>query len=465
MYATVDTGSTYTCLPADLLRDLGIVPCRRIRSELADGSIVEDDLGIVHVRVEGVYIPTPAIFANGGAPALLGAYTLEGALLVVDPVRQRLAPTHALRYGIRAMQGRNFRMDRTISNETIRIQQKFADYLKPENYQKCLVRGCQSTDYARGHLIPRSVLKRLAYNGHVLLFAAEDHSLYRKLGAIPRSNVPISVGYKKGTTGYFTCKEHEKLFWEIERKGPDFNNERHLILLAYKAALHTTWNLSLLKNAHGCMFKEIPNYAMHHYLAVGYGETLATMLEYKNAIENCLQPESCKVCKNSGCRLIKHRVKFVKSKPAIAVSQWLCSPKERFIKETDNDYLISPIANRGMTVQPVEGGHMVASHYLSEESELVREFTKSIFSASGNPLKRNLSAYLLKHYQYIAISPSAWKQFTPKKQSAIKQYWLDTFPTPDVGLMGVTDYKTHQEHERRMKLPPPNPNEINLLAQ
>jgi len=94
----VDTGSTYTCLPASLLRELGIVPYRRIRSELADGSIVEDDLGIVHVRVQGVYTPTLAIFAAEGAPALLGAYTLEGALLVVDPVRQRLRPTHALRY-------------------------------------------------------------------------------------------------------------------------------------------------------------------------------------------------------------------------------------------------------------------------------------------------------------------------------------------------------------------------------
>ena len=97
--ATVDTGSTYTytCLPADLLRELGIVPCRRIQSELADGSVVEDDLGIVHVRVEGIETPTLAIFANEGAPALLGAYTREGSLLVVDPVRQRLAPTHALR--------------------------------------------------------------------------------------------------------------------------------------------------------------------------------------------------------------------------------------------------------------------------------------------------------------------------------------------------------------------------------
>ena len=99
--ALVDTGSTYTCLPASLLRELGIVPYRRIRSELADGSVVEDDLGIVSVRVQGIYTPTLAIFAAEGAPALLGAYTLEGALLAVDPVRQRLAPTYALRYGRR----------------------------------------------------------------------------------------------------------------------------------------------------------------------------------------------------------------------------------------------------------------------------------------------------------------------------------------------------------------------------
>ena len=99
VYATVDTGSTFTCLPASLLHELGVVPYRRIRSELADGSVTEDDMGIVHVRVEGIETPTLAIFAEEGAPALLGAYTLEGALLVVDPVRQRLAPTHALRYG------------------------------------------------------------------------------------------------------------------------------------------------------------------------------------------------------------------------------------------------------------------------------------------------------------------------------------------------------------------------------
>ena len=76
--ALVDTGSAFTCLPANLLSEFGAVPYRRIQSELADGSVVEDDLGIVHVGMDGIITPTIAIFADEGAPALLGAYTLEG---------------------------------------------------------------------------------------------------------------------------------------------------------------------------------------------------------------------------------------------------------------------------------------------------------------------------------------------------------------------------------------------------
>ena len=99
--ALVDTGSTYTCLPSDLLNRLGVQPRRRIQSELADRSIVEDAIGEARVRVEGVDATTIVVIVDEAAPTLLGAYTLEGALLIVDPVRQRLAPTHALRMGKR----------------------------------------------------------------------------------------------------------------------------------------------------------------------------------------------------------------------------------------------------------------------------------------------------------------------------------------------------------------------------
>ena len=95
--ALVDTGSTYTCLPASLLRGLGIIPTDRIRTELADGSIVEESVGQARVRLEGLEWYTVVVFAGEEAPALLGSYTLAGALLAVDPAGQRLRPTHALR--------------------------------------------------------------------------------------------------------------------------------------------------------------------------------------------------------------------------------------------------------------------------------------------------------------------------------------------------------------------------------
>ena len=97
--AMVDTGSTYTCLPDALLRGLGVIPRDRIRTELADGRIVEDDIGEARVRVEGIESTTIVVFADADTPSRVGVYTLEGALLAVDPVEQKLYPTRSLRMG------------------------------------------------------------------------------------------------------------------------------------------------------------------------------------------------------------------------------------------------------------------------------------------------------------------------------------------------------------------------------
>ena len=96
--ATVDTGSHFTCLPGELLRELGIEPTRQVLSRLADGSLVQEQIGRAMVRVEGLDEVTIVLFAGETAPALLGAYTLEGFLLAVDPVDNRLVPTHAIQY-------------------------------------------------------------------------------------------------------------------------------------------------------------------------------------------------------------------------------------------------------------------------------------------------------------------------------------------------------------------------------
>ncbi len=96
--ATVDTGAAYTTLPTRLLRELGVAPVGQRRFLLADGRRIEMDYGEARATIDGESVTTLVVFGADDAPALLGAYTLEGLALAVDPVEQRLVPTHLIMY-------------------------------------------------------------------------------------------------------------------------------------------------------------------------------------------------------------------------------------------------------------------------------------------------------------------------------------------------------------------------------
>ena len=96
--ATVDTGAAYTTLPARLLRDLGVTPLGKRRLLLADGRHVDMEYGEARAIVNGENVATLVIFGEDDGPLLIGAYTLEGLALAVDPVKQRLVLTHMIMY-------------------------------------------------------------------------------------------------------------------------------------------------------------------------------------------------------------------------------------------------------------------------------------------------------------------------------------------------------------------------------
>ena len=93
----VDTGSTYTAIPGDLLRRLGVPVAEIAQSEIADGSMAPIEVGDTIIRLEGRQFPTPVIFGGDGEPCLLGVMALERARLAVDPVNGRLIPVNVLR--------------------------------------------------------------------------------------------------------------------------------------------------------------------------------------------------------------------------------------------------------------------------------------------------------------------------------------------------------------------------------
>lgn len=94
--ALVDTGATYTVVPAPVLERLGVPRHARDRFVLADGRGVELDFGHTWARVDGRTVITLVVFGEPGARTLLGAYTLEGVRLAADPVGRRLVPVSGL---------------------------------------------------------------------------------------------------------------------------------------------------------------------------------------------------------------------------------------------------------------------------------------------------------------------------------------------------------------------------------
>ena len=94
---TRDTGSTYTAVPRELLRRLGVPVERSLPSETADGRVVPVDVGNTIIRLEGREFHTPIIFAEENELNLLGMVSLAEAALAVDSMARRLIPVTLLR--------------------------------------------------------------------------------------------------------------------------------------------------------------------------------------------------------------------------------------------------------------------------------------------------------------------------------------------------------------------------------
>ena len=94
--AVVDTGATYTVLPAALLRDeVGVEPSGSMGFTYADGREALLPVGVATLDVEGEELPNRVVFGEEGQ-YLLGATTLQVFGLIADTSDHRLIPAPKL---------------------------------------------------------------------------------------------------------------------------------------------------------------------------------------------------------------------------------------------------------------------------------------------------------------------------------------------------------------------------------
>ena len=88
--ALVDTGAELSWVPADVLESLGIERYTEWRFGQADGTALSRWTGAALVHAAGRRAADEVVFGEPGDLALLGARTLEGLNLRVEPANRRL---------------------------------------------------------------------------------------------------------------------------------------------------------------------------------------------------------------------------------------------------------------------------------------------------------------------------------------------------------------------------------------
>ncbi len=91
----VDTGASYTVVPATILDGLGIEREQSINFTLADGSQREMDIGWAQMELEGRTGHVYVVFGPDNSPILLGAMALETFALAADAKNRGLIPGQA----------------------------------------------------------------------------------------------------------------------------------------------------------------------------------------------------------------------------------------------------------------------------------------------------------------------------------------------------------------------------------
>ena len=86
----VDTGAELSWVPAGVLDSLGIERYTMLRFRQADGTVLERWTGAAFIHVGGKRTSDDVVFGEAGDLVLLGARSLEGLNLRVEPVNKTL---------------------------------------------------------------------------------------------------------------------------------------------------------------------------------------------------------------------------------------------------------------------------------------------------------------------------------------------------------------------------------------
>ena len=355
----------------------------------------------------------------------------------------------------------------TSENERKRIVSIITDKTKPRAYKHCMVDPSCNRKIVKGHLVPRSWLKKISTKDEVIPFASfpvyhhnrqvqdmegDAVELFRQnVKPVHRNNVFVR---------YFTCQHHESYFGHIDDPDCDVYDSRNKNWMAYKAIIAQKWNVDLFVRAWSAVREEQPMNQAFQALVQHFRQCAIGLDQYERQIKKCLEPSQCSKCKGGQCKVVKHVVRHIPGNPVVAVSEFSQGVRTK-IDPVRGEFTY--IANPGWTVFPDKTGHYVIFHYFAEDEkiEVMQIVSQNMQRLHGRKLQALISGLILYGCENIAVNPATWDRTRYKRQRAIVSRFVENNPS----IVGSKERIV--EMDRRRYLDPlmvPNPQQINLFS-
>ncbi len=330
-------------------------------------------------------------------------------------------------------------------SEQKRILQILTAKTKRTALKQCLVPGEHGGPTVEGHDVQRAVMRRWTEKPYVMAFSQNP--------LVDDMRFPDEVPINHALTGYFTCRNHEGLFSDVERCVPEFENERHLILLAYKALLKAMWDIKVQLAAFESMEKADPKSDFPNYMVRLCRKKESGIGYYKRLTEVMLGIAQQPSPYDEEPDVIKHFVVPVPSRrPSIAVSSWT-NGLRWWVERGLDDIVVEKIGQWGCTVYPLQNEHILIYHFPSADESIIRKATWHVRNADAETLQRRVSCDLLGRMEGIVVYPEVWEAYTDERKDAIKDYFRSTMPRTDLSFPDAPPVLPVENwHSKRLRL-------------
>ena len=343
-------------------------------------------------------------------------------------------------------------------NERNRITQRAIELTKRKAYKECLGPGECEGAIEGGHVTPRSWLRQISdEDGNLRVFAALPISPFKTkfqgtLDALKLehlNNVFVCS---------FTCRNHENMYGPTDNPDADLSDFGILNLLIHKPIMAALWQQKLLLQQAEAMLAEVPEDEAFQFEVELQRQRVIGLQYYKQQAESCLRPKDCARCQGDRCRVIGHKVFHIPGEPAIAVSDFSDGIRTRINPRFGS---VEYIMNWGVTVLPFSEGHKVIFHHFIEEERTSVPVGQLLSHLQGKKLQGEISYWILKSFEHIAINPARWEQFGENRRRAIFDVFLNE--VPDLGFGSMERIEEWERNRFKPVMPARNPHQINLF--